>query len=243
MPALEDAASWAAASFTVLSVQGMARGASCLSQSKDGLLQLWDVATQKLCWEVATDSCSFARCLALPTAGGDPLDADPSSCLLCSPLSEPHVIGVFDSRCPASSPAAPSRRSELVLSGSAAEQRKRLGEPEGAASLGMCMSLCAVPALGPTHVLATYESTDTCVWDLRSPEKPLLASCLAGDPASPAICSAVLWRKAWVASAGGDISILRLRQDGIERTSAVRTAPTPYSQKSTQSEAGAWQSE
>ncbi|CAE8605258.1 unnamed protein product, partial [Polarella glacialis] len=75
------AASWAAASFTVLSVQGMARGASCLSQSKDGLLQLWDVATQKLCWEVVTDSCSFARCLALPTAGGDPLDADPSSCL------------------------------------------------------------------------------------------------------------------------------------------------------------------
>ncbi|CAE7512694.1 GUP1, partial [Symbiodinium necroappetens] len=82
---------------------------------------------------------------------------------------------------------------------------------------------------GSHMLLATYESTACCLWDVRSPRQPLF-SCYAGDPQSPAICSAVLWRKAWVACAGGRISQIRLRADGLEVARSVRAAPTPYGQ-------------
>ncbi|CAK0908421.1 unnamed protein product, partial [Prorocentrum cordatum] len=44
--------------------------------------------------------------------------------------------------------------------------------------------------------------------------EPAAASVLAGDPTSPAICAAVVWRRAWVADAGGGIGLVKLRQGG-----------------------------
>eukprot|EP00434_Breviolum_minutum_P026944 symbB.v1.2.023819.t1/scaffold2190.1/size86289/3 len=63
---------------------------------------------------------------------------------------------------------------------------------------------------GPSVLVATYESSDVALWDLRQPSTPL--SYLEGDASCPAICSAVLWRKVWVSCAGGQLKMLRLKE-------------------------------
>ena len=173
---------------------------------------------------VRTDATTFARSLVLPAAGGSPLDAASASCLILSPLGEAHVVGAFDCR-------SDGRTCDLALGASAAKASARPpgGVGDGSQSLGMCMALCALPALGATHVLATYESTDTCVWDLRAPRAPLLPSVLAGDPASPAICAAAVWKRAWVACADGGIRMVRIRADRLQPVGgAVEAAPVAY---------------
>jgi len=224
---LEDrriAKAWHATDGAVLAVHGLEGGRACLSQGKEGWLHLWDVETKALRWKAFTGSCSFARSLLMASAGGDPLDADPTDCTVCSPLAAPHLIGVFDIR------AAGEKRCELALGGSAfVAQRTKLATANDATNpLGMCMALCRMPSLGPWHVLAVYESTDTCVWDLRLPQKPVMPSILAGDPNSPAICATVLWKKAWVACADGSISVVRARERLQLATAAVQASAVPY---------------
>ncbi|CAE7254453.1 Gnb1l [Symbiodinium natans] len=218
-------ATWKVSDETVLSLLALAKGQQCLSQGKDGRVGLWDVETQKASWEVGTGSCAFARLAVMPSSGGDPWESQASDVLFCSPLAEPHEIGVFDCR----KATAPQQCSQLVLSAP-------IPCPGSTSPLstGMCMDLSAAPALGPHALLATYESTACCLWDLRSPSEPL-SSCYAGDPRSPAICSAMLWRKAWVACADGHISQVKLRLEGLEATrSSVRAAPAPYRQSTGQ---------
>merc|ERR1712232_1340932 len=158
-----------------------------------------------------------------------------------SPSMEQHVIGVFDVR-------EDGHRCNLTLESSAMPRKARPGVGgEAQNQLGMCMALCGVPCLGPNHLLAVYESTDTCIWDLRNPQLPYSPSKLAGDPASPAICAAMLWRQVWVASADGSIRILKLRKSGeLELAPAtVQAEAAPYVQK-VDSDSNAhetWQSE
>eukprot|EP00933_Yihiella_yeosuensis_P037132 TRINITY_DN31003_c0_g1_i1.p1 TRINITY_DN31003_c0_g1~~TRINITY_DN31003_c0_g1_i1.p1 ORF type:complete len:381 (+),score=67.12 TRINITY_DN31003_c0_g1_i1:72-1214(+) len=224
---LEDrrpAVTWSASDFSLLSVRGLDQGSSCLSQSKDGQLKLWDLETQKGLWQVDTDSCAFARCIALPFQGGDSLDVLPSSCWFCTPMAEASEVGVFDCRTPGQ---IPQECAVLALGRSAKTQAVKPGSQP--ISLGMCMALCAVPAFGPSFLSATYESTDTCLWDLRQPKEPFLQSCLAGDPSNPAISAAVLWKRIWVASAGGQIDVVKLRSSGIECASAsVKISAAPH---------------
>uniref|UniRef100_A0A7S4RZ84 Peroxin-7 n=1 Tax=Alexandrium monilatum TaxID=311494 RepID=A0A7S4RZ84_9DINO len=221
------AATWGAADTSVLSVHGLDRGRACLSQAKEGRLKLWDVQSRSLQWSATTDSCSFARALVLPAGGVHPLDAEPAACAVCSPLAEPHELGVFDIR-------SAGARCSLKLAESAAPQKSGLQAASvGASPLGMCMALCSVPALGDSYVLAAYESTDCCVWDLRSPQEPALPSVLAGEPGSPAICAAVLWRHIWVACADGNIYVLRVKRQGqLQREpKSVQVAPAAHMQQ------------
>ncbi|CAK9047527.1 ASTRA-associated protein 1, partial [Durusdinium trenchii] len=191
---------WKASTQTVLSVQCFE--GCCLSQGKDGRVKLWDMQSQELQWEVSTGSCSFCRVLPLDTSG---------TFSFCSPLSEPEELGIFDARAPQ------PQIGHLVLP-----------RADGTSSPGMCMDLCHCPALGSFVILATYESADLALWDVRMPRQP--SSYLAGDPTCPAICSAVLWRKVWLSCAGGQLKMLRLR-DGIELSSSkVQAAEAPYHQ-------------
>eukprot|EP00439_Symbiodinium_sp_Y106_P078177 s21_g16.t6 len=140
-------ASWKVSDETVLSVWALAQGQQCLSQSKDGRVGLWDVEVQKASWEVRTDSCAFARLAVMPGNGGDPWSAKASDCSFCSPLSEPHEIGVFDCR-----EATAAMRCQLILStpipcSGPWHHCEPLSESL-ATSTGMCMDLCPAPALG-----------------------------------------------------------------------------------------------
>lgn len=224
--------SWTAADGPLLSVHSLGGGSECLSQSKGGTLQLWDLETQASLWRADTGSCSFARALLM-----EPHEVSASSCCVCTPLGEPHVLGVFDVR-------AAGRRCELSLQRPAFQPSGAAAALQGTGSpAGMAMSLSPVPALNPSSLLAVYESTDACVWDVRSPRGPVADSVLAGDPASPAICAAVMWRQVWVSSADGTITILRLRSSGqLQRCSStkVEAAEAPYSQEAA---ADLWQAE
>jgi len=69
-------------------------------------------------------------------------------------------------------------------------------------------------------------------------------SVLAGDPAAPAICAAVMWRQVWVSCSDGTIHALKLRPSGqLKRStgSVVRAAPTPYSREAPEAES--WQTD
>merc|ERR1712113_1116338 len=94
----------------------------------------------------------------------------------------------------------------------------------------MCMALCPVLALGPSYMLAVYESTAACIWDLRSPRAPATSIVLARDPQSPAICATVIWRRCWIACANGEIARLRIRgQDTLQKdSSSVKPSPAAY---------------
>lgn len=209
---------WKVSSQSVLSVQTLKGG--CLSQSKDGRVKLWDLETQQLRWEVATDSCSFCRVLVEPQGGDDSSSGTP---LLISPLSEPQEIGIFDPRLAVPSGTAPPAEQLLV---------SRLVLPRSEREAGMCTDLCRCPALGPGFLLATYESSDVALWDMRQPTQPV--SYAQGDPSCPAICSAVLWRKVWISCAGGQLKMLRLNRDGSLQASStsVQVADAPYKEQS-----------
>lgn len=152
---------------------------------------MWDIEAKAEVWQTKSYSRAFAKALVLPEGGGHSLDAAPENCMILSPLEEPHVIGVFQS-------TRAGKSCEFALA------------TAGGRSLGMCMGLYAVPALGSSYVLTVYESTDACIWDLRSPRSPAAPSInVFDDMGTPAICAAVLWKQ--------------VRSDGrLQRTSSVR---------------------
>lgn len=236
------AVTWAAASgSSVLSVQSYDKGSECLVQSKNGSLELWDVQASTRLWAAETGASSFARAKVMLASNGDAAQSQSSGTCVCSPTSEPDVVGVFDVR-------GHGRRCELKLETSAFEKTTALhGRENNSAAAGMCTGLYPVPALGPWHLMTLYESTDVALWDLRKSSKPMGPSVLAGNPISPAICGAVMWKQVWVASSDGSVNALRITSSGDIRPSKtlVEMTPTPITASSSAPESGSdmWQSE
>lgn len=150
--------------------------------------------------------------------------------IACCTVAEPHQIGLFDFRTSTAS-------ATLDLS------RERTGKQ--ARSLGTCMALCRAPSVGPHALLSVFESTDVCLWDIRRPTTPMSPPLLAGNPASPALCAAVLWKQVWVASANGDIDVVKFRRDGRlqEATQPRKVNATMVPYEVGDDSGTAWQSE
>jgi len=232
---------WPATEGGLLSVQGLDSGRSCLSQGKNGCLKLWDVQSKAPTWHASLSSCSFAKSLVLPRSDSAGLDVSQmrnDECVVCSPSAEQHVIGVFDMR-------TDGDKFSLTLDTSARQKKPTQGSStEVTNPLGMCMALCGVPCLGPTYLISVYESTDTCIWDLRLPREPTSPSVLAGDPNSPSICAVSLWKQAWVACADGSIAVLKVKKNGqlACTPTAVHTEDVPYGKDAGNADE-AWQNE